>query len=115
MLEYFGQGPVQRKYLQNNLTFGLLYAFTENFVLVLSHDEVVHGKRALLDKMPDDEWQRFANVLVLLGYMYGHPGRKSSSWAWNSVNGGSGTTIRVSSGTGSSMLPTGVFSTTCAI
>jgi 1,4-alpha-glucan branching enzyme len=76
MLEYFSLDPVYRKYHQNNLTFGLVYAFSENFVLVLSHDEVVYGKRSLLDKMPGDHWQRFANLRALLGYMYGHPGKK---------------------------------------
>lgn len=76
MLEYFGRDPVHRPFHQNQLTFGLLYAFNENFVQVLSHDEVVHGKRALLDKMPGDEWQRFANLRALYGFMYGHPGKK---------------------------------------
>ncbi len=76
MLEYLSREPVHRMYHQDQLTFGLLYAFTENFVLVLSHDEVVHGKRALLDKMPGDPWQRFANLRTLYGYMYGHPGKK---------------------------------------
>lgn len=76
MLEYFGLDPVYRKYHHNNLTFGLMYAFSENFVLVLSHDEVVYGKKALLEKMPGDDWQRFANLRALLGYMYGHPGKK---------------------------------------
>ena len=76
MLNYFSHDPVHRMYHQSHLTFGLLYAFTENFVLVLSHDEVVHGKRALLDKMPGDLWQRFANVRALYGYMHGHPGKK---------------------------------------
>ena len=76
MLLYFSKEPVYRKYHQNNITFGLLYAFHENFVLVLSHDEVVHGKRALLDKMPGDLWQKFANLRLLLGYMYAHPGKK---------------------------------------
>jgi 1,4-alpha-glucan branching enzyme len=76
MLEYIQKNPVHRKYHQNDLTFGLLYAFTENFILVLSHDEVVHGKRAMLSKMPGDVWQKFANLRLFYGYMYGHPGKK---------------------------------------
>lgn len=76
MLAYFSKEPVHRRFHQNHITFGLLYAFSENFVLVLSHDEVVHGKRALLDKMPGDLWQRFANLRALYAYMYGHPGKK---------------------------------------
>ncbi len=75
-LLYFSKDPVHRRYHHNDLTFSLLYAFTENFVLVLSHDEVVHGKRALLDKMPGDELQRFANLRALYGYMFTHPGKK---------------------------------------
>ena len=75
-LEYFGHDPVHRRFHQNQITFGLLYAFTENFVLALSHDEVVHGKRTLLDKMPGDVCQRFANLRLLYGYMYSHPGKK---------------------------------------
>lgn len=76
ILEYFSKEPVHRKYHHNNLTFSLLYAFTENFMLVLSHDEVVHGKRSILSKMPGDMWQKFANVRLLYGFMYGHPGKK---------------------------------------
>jgi 1,4-alpha-glucan branching enzyme len=76
MLGYFAHDPVHRPFHQNQITFGLLYAFNENFVLVLSHDEVVHGKRSLLDKMPGDDWQRFANLRALYGFMYGHPGKK---------------------------------------
>ncbi|MBI5097105.1 MAG: 1,4-alpha-glucan branching protein GlgB, partial [Nitrospirae bacterium] len=75
-LEYISKDPIHRKYHQGNLTFSLLYAFHENFVLPLSHDEVVHGKSALLDKMPGDFWQRFSNLRALYGYMYGHPGKK---------------------------------------
>src|SRR4030043_414729 len=75
-LEYFLKEPVHRKYHQNNLTFSLLYAFTENFILVLSHDEVVHGKRSMLSKMPGDMWQKFANLRLLYGLMYSHPGKK---------------------------------------
>jgi 1,4-alpha-glucan branching enzyme len=75
-LDYFAHEPVHRRYHQNQITFGLLYAFTENFVLVLSHDEVVHGKRSLIGKMPGDPWQQFANLRTLYGYLYGHPGKK---------------------------------------
>jgi 1,4-alpha-glucan branching enzyme len=75
-LTYFSKDPVHRKYHHNMITFALLYAFHENFMLVLSHDDVVHGKRALLDKMPGDMWQKFANLRALLGFMFGHPGKK---------------------------------------
>src|SRR5436853_418256 len=75
-LEYFQQDPVHRKYHHSRLTFSLWYAFTENFVLPLSHDDVVHGKGALLGKMPGDEWQQFASLRLLLGYMWTHPGKK---------------------------------------
>jgi 1,4-alpha-glucan branching enzyme len=75
-LLYFSKDPVHRRFHHNNLTFSLLYAFTENFVLVLSHDEVVHGKRSVLDKMPGDFWQRFANLRTLYAYMSAHPGKK---------------------------------------
>ncbi len=76
ILEYFSNDPIFRKYHQNNLTFALLYAFTENFILPLSHDEVVHGKRSLADKMPGDLWQKFATLRLLYSYMYAQPGKK---------------------------------------
>jgi 1,4-alpha-glucan branching enzyme len=76
VLDYFGRDPVYRRFHQDQLTFGLLYAFSENFILALSHDEVVHGKRSLLDKMPGDFWQRFAHLRLLHSFMYGHPGKK---------------------------------------
>ncbi|MBI3378670.1 MAG: 1,4-alpha-glucan branching protein GlgB [Nitrospirae bacterium] len=76
ILEYFSKDPIYRKHHHSNLTFSLLYAFTENFMLVLSHDEVVHGKSSMLGKMPGDMWQKFANLRLLYGFMYGHPGKK---------------------------------------
>ena len=75
-LEYFSQDPVHRKYHHDRLTFSMLYAFTENFVLPFSHDEVVHGKHSMLYKMPGDEWQRFANLRLLYTYQFTHPGKK---------------------------------------
>ncbi|HHH48610.1 MAG TPA: 1,4-alpha-glucan branching protein GlgB [Gammaproteobacteria bacterium] len=75
-LTYFSKDPIHRHYHHQQLTFGLLYAFTENFVLPFSHDEVVHGKGSLLGKMPGDEWQKFANLRLLYTYMYTYPGKK---------------------------------------
>lgn len=75
-LQYFKRETIYRKYHQNDLTFSMTYAFSENFMLPLSHDEVVYGKRSILGRMPGDEWQRFANLRLLYGYMFTHPGAK---------------------------------------
>ena len=75
-LAYFSKESIHRKYHQGQLTFSIWYAFWENFVLPLSHDEVVYGKGSLIGKMPGEEWQKFANLRLLFGYMYGHPGKK---------------------------------------
>ena len=74
-LNYFSKDPIHRRYHHNDLTFGLLYAWTENFILPLSHDEVVHGKGSLLNKMPGDRWQQLANLRALLAWMWAHPGK----------------------------------------
>jgi 1,4-alpha-glucan branching enzyme len=75
-LRYFGRDPIYRKYHQNDLTFAMLYHHNENFILPLSHDEVVHGKRSLISRMPGDDWQGFANLRTLLGYQWLFPGKK---------------------------------------
>src|SRR5580658_5576211 len=75
-LRYMSLDPIYRSYQHDALTFGLIYAFSERFVLPLSHDEVVHGKRSLIGRMPGDRWQRFANLRAYYGFMWAHPGKK---------------------------------------
>jgi 1,4-alpha-glucan branching enzyme len=75
-LQYMAEDPIHRRWHHGRLTFSLVYAFNENFMLPLSHDEVVYGKRSLLEKMPGDEWRQFANLRLLYGHMWGHPGKK---------------------------------------
>jgi 1,4-alpha-glucan branching enzyme len=76
ILEYMQKDPIYKKYEHGKLTFGLLYAWTENFILPFSHDEVVHGKGSMIDKMPGDYWQKFANLRLLYSFMWGHPGKQ---------------------------------------
>lgn len=76
ILEYFKKDPIYRKYHHNKLTFSIVYAFSEKFILPLSHDEIVHGKKSLISKMPGDDWQKFANLRLLLSFMWLHPGKK---------------------------------------
>ena len=93
-LSYFQKDPIYRKYHHNNLTFPLIYAFNENFIYVLSHDEVVHGKGNLINKMPGDFWQKFANLRLLFSMMWKCQARSLCSWVLTLVSGMNGTAIR---------------------
>jgi hypothetical protein len=83
-LDYMKLDPVHRKYHHDKLTFGMLYNYTENFMLPLSHDEVVHGKKSILDRMPGDAWQKFANLRAYYGWMFAFPGKNCCLWAMSS-------------------------------
>jgi 1,4-alpha-glucan branching enzyme len=98
-LQYMARDPMYRRYHHGEITFSLAYAFNENFVLPISHDEVVHGKGSLLAKMPGDAWQQFANLRAYYGFMWSHPGRSCCSWAASSRRARSGTTNAAWTGT----------------
>jgi 1,4-alpha-glucan branching enzyme len=91
-LRYINLDPVHRKFHHNQLTFRLIYAFQENFVLPLSHDEVVHGKSSILGRMPGDLWQKFANLRLLLAYQYANRARSCSLWEQSLDSGVNGLT-----------------------
>lgn len=97
-LHYAALDPIYRRYHHGELTFSMVYAYSERFVLPISHDEVVHGKGSLLGRMPGDDWQRFANLRAYLGYMFTTRGASCCSWAANSASPPSGTTTAASPG-----------------
>jgi 1,4-alpha-glucan branching enzyme len=98
-LEYMSHEPIHRRYHQGEATFSLIYAFQEHFVLVLSHDEVVHGKGSLLNKMPGDSWQKFANLRMSCAWMTHTPAKSCCSWDAKSASGKNGITTKASIGT----------------
>ncbi len=98
-LDYMKLDPVYRQYHHDKLTFGMLYNHTENFVLPLSHDEVVHGKKSILDRMPGDAWQKFANLRAYYGWMWAFPARNCCLWGMSLPGDASGTMTPASTGT----------------
>lgn len=97
-LDYMKLDPVYRQYHHDKLTFGILYNYTENFVLPLSHDEVVHGKKSILDRMPGDAWQKFANLRAYYGWMWAFPGKKLLFMGNEFAQAASGTMTPASTG-----------------
>jgi 1,4-alpha-glucan branching enzyme len=97
-LDYMKLDPVHRRYHHDKMTFGMLYNYTENFVLPLSHDEVVHGKKSILDRMPGDAWQKFANLRAYYGWLFAFPGKSCCLWAMSSLRAASGTMTLASTG-----------------
>ena len=105
-LDYFSRDPIYRRYHHRNLTFGFLYAWTENYILPLSHDEVVYGKRSMIAKMPGDRWQQFANLRSLYAFMWARPGKKMLFMGSEFGSGMNGITTTVSIGICSSEVTT---------
>jgi 1,4-alpha-glucan branching enzyme len=97
-LDYMQLDPIYRRYHHDKMTFGMLYNYTENFVLPLSHDEVVHGKKSILDRMPGDAWQKFANLRAYYGWLFAFPGKKLLFMGNEFAQGRSGTTTPASTG-----------------
>jgi 1,4-alpha-glucan branching enzyme len=97
-LDYMKLDPVYRRFHHDKMTFGMLYNYTENFVLPLSHDEVVHGKKSILDRMPGDAWQKFANLRAYYGWMFAFPVKSCCLWVMSLLRDVSGTTTAASTG-----------------
>ena len=97
-LEYLHEEPINRKWHHNEITFSMVYAYSEHYVLPISHDEVVYGKGSLYGKMPGDDWQKLAGVRSMFAYQWAHPARSSPSWATSWPSGASGITTPPSIG-----------------